>query len=51
MRARLLHYDSHFSKEFFIQGFISGLKEETRHLVEILNPRKLNEVFNFAYKI
>jgi hypothetical protein len=51
MRAKLLHYNSHLSEEFFIQGFISGLKEEIRYLVEILYPRRLNEVFNFVYKI
>jgi DNA primase large subunit len=51
MKARLLHYDSHLNEEFFIQGFISCLKEEIRHLVEFLNPRRLNEMFNFAYKI
>jgi Retrotransposon gag protein len=42
MKARLLHYDSHLSEDFFVHGFLSGLKEEVRHLEEILNPRELN---------
>jgi hypothetical protein len=50
MKTRLLYYDSYLSEEFFIHEFLSGLKEEVRHLGEILNLRRLNEVFNYTYK-
>jgi ABC-type ATPase with predicted acetyltransferase domain len=51
MKAKLLYYDPHLGEEFFIQGFLSELKEEVRHLVEILNSRRLSDAFNYAYKV
>jgi hypothetical protein len=27
-----------------------GLRKEIKHLVDVLNPKKLNDVFNYAYK-
>jgi hypothetical protein len=37
-------------EKFFIPEFISGLRKEIKHLMNVLNPRKLNDTFNFAYK-
>jgi hypothetical protein len=51
MKTRLLYYDPYLSEKNFIEGFLSGLKERMRHLVEILHPTRLNEAFNFDYKI
>jgi Retrotransposon gag protein len=51
VKAKLMYYDPHLNEDFYIQGFCNGFKEEVRHLVEILKPRKLNEAFNYAYKI
>jgi Retrotransposon gag protein len=50
VNARLLYYDSNLKDEFFIQGFISGLRDEIKHLVEVLSLRKLNDAFHHAYK-
>jgi hypothetical protein len=50
VRVGLLYYDSNLKKEFFIQGFISGLREEIKHLVDVLIPKKLNDAFNYVYK-
>jgi hypothetical protein len=50
MKARLLYYDLNLKENFFIQGFINGLREEIKHLEDVLNPKKLNDTFNFAYK-
>jgi Retrotransposon gag protein len=45
VKAKLLYYDANLKEIFFIQGFLSGLKEEIRHLMNVLNPKKLNEAF------
>jgi Retrotransposon gag protein len=50
VRARLLYYDPNLKEKFFIQAFISGLRDEIKHLMDILNLRKLNDAFNYAYK-
>ncbi|KAJ1702159.1 hypothetical protein LUZ63_001938 [Rhynchospora breviuscula] len=35
---------------FYVMGFVSGLKEELRHAVDILDPVTLNQAYQFAKK-
>ncbi|KAJ4788261.1 polyprotein [Rhynchospora pubera] len=35
---------------FYVMGFVSGLKDEVRHAVDILDPVTLNQAYQFAKK-
>ncbi|KAJ4789012.1 polyprotein [Rhynchospora pubera] len=50
-RARLLRVKPTLDEEFFCAGFISGLKEDIKNTVDLLNPRGLNNVFQCALKV
>ncbi|KAJ4801510.1 polyprotein [Rhynchospora pubera] len=50
-RARLLRVKPTLDEEFFCAGFISGLREEIKNTVDLLNPRGLNNVFQCALKV
>ncbi|KAJ1703813.1 hypothetical protein LUZ63_003592 [Rhynchospora breviuscula] len=50
-RARLMNFNPALNEEFFIAGFISGLREELRYTVELHNPKRLYEAFNYATKV
>ncbi|KAJ4764940.1 polyprotein [Rhynchospora pubera] len=49
-KSRLIGETKIRNTSFFIQGFIEGLKEEIRYVVEVLNPVTLNQAFHFARK-
>nr|CAD1837469.1 unnamed protein product [Ananas comosus var. bracteatus] len=48
LRARLLTSKSHFAPEFFLSSFLSGLKDEIRSAVKMLQPRTLAQAFELA---
>ncbi|KAJ4795033.1 polyprotein [Rhynchospora pubera] len=49
-KSRLIGETKIRNSDFFIQGFIEGLKDEIRYAVELLDPASLNQAFNFARK-
>ncbi|KAJ3684022.1 hypothetical protein LUZ61_013186 [Rhynchospora tenuis] len=50
-KTRLLKVKPTLDEDFFVAGFISGLKEEVRGTVELFNPRELNNAFHCALKV
>ncbi|XP_078180776.1 uncharacterized protein LOC144574637 [Carex rostrata] len=50
-RARLTYKRKITSEDFFVEGFISGLKDELRHTIEMFNPSTVNDAIRFARKI
>jgi hypothetical protein len=39
-----------FEEPYFVSSFISGLKDEIKHVVKMFKPTPLNEVFEFAWQ-
>ncbi|XP_020097231.1 uncharacterized protein LOC109716293 [Ananas comosus] len=48
LRARLLTTKSQFSPEYFLSSFLSGLKDEIKSAVKMLQPRTLAQAFEQA---
>ncbi|KAJ1700970.1 hypothetical protein LUZ63_000749 [Rhynchospora breviuscula] len=46
-----MNFNPALNEGFFIAGFISGLREELRYTVELHNPKRLYEAFNYATKV
>ncbi|KAJ4798340.1 polyprotein [Rhynchospora pubera] len=49
-KTRLMFETKIRSVPFYVMGFVSGLKEELRHAVDILDPVTLNQAYQFAKK-
>jgi hypothetical protein len=50
VKAKLLYYDPHLNEDSLFKDFIVDLVE-VRYLVEVLQSRRLNNAFNYVYKI
>ncbi|KAJ4745297.1 polyprotein [Rhynchospora pubera] len=50
-RCRLLMVKPHLDEEFFIAGFVSGLKEELKHTVMMFEQKDLQGVYNCAIRV
>lgn len=37
-----------FTEEVFVAGFVSGLKDEIKHMVNMFQPTTLNEALKYA---
>nr|CAD1831413.1 unnamed protein product [Ananas comosus var. bracteatus] len=48
LRARLLTTKSHFTPEFFLSSFLSGLKDEIKSAVKMLQTKTLAQAFELA---
>ncbi|KAJ1690028.1 hypothetical protein LUZ63_014183 [Rhynchospora breviuscula] len=49
-KSRLISETKIRNTNFFVQGFVEGLKEEIRYAVEVHDPVTLNQAFNYARK-
>ncbi|KAJ3686553.1 hypothetical protein LUZ61_015717 [Rhynchospora tenuis] len=50
-RIKLKKHNPIVNEEFFIAGFISGLKEELKATMELFEIKHLNQAFNHALKV
>ncbi|XP_078157488.1 uncharacterized protein LOC144553264 [Carex rostrata] len=50
-RARLTYKRKITSEDFYVEGFISGLKDEIRHTIELFHPSTVNDAIRFARQI
>ncbi|KAJ3707881.1 hypothetical protein LUZ61_011586 [Rhynchospora tenuis] len=50
-KARLLRAKPTLDEDFFMAGFISGLKEDIKNTVELFYPRSLNSAYQYALKV
>lgn len=50
-RTRLTYKRRITSEDFYVEGFISGLKEELRNTIELFNPSTRNDVIRYARQI
>ncbi|XP_038998743.1 uncharacterized protein LOC120124050 [Hibiscus syriacus] len=48
LRPYLLQQHMHLGEDYFVSSFISGLKEELKHKVKVLEPRNLSEAYRQA---
>ncbi len=48
LRARMIYLNPTLSEEYFIQSYISGLKEELIPFIDLSNPNTLQEVYEQA---
>ncbi|KAE8690574.1 hypothetical protein F3Y22_tig00110894pilonHSYRG00006 [Hibiscus syriacus] len=48
LRPYLLQQNMHLGEDYFISSFINGLKEELKHKVKVLEPKKLSEAYRQA---
>ncbi len=48
LRSRLLSTDSQFAPGYFLSTFLSGLKEEVRVAVKMMQPSSLTQAFELA---
>ncbi|KAJ1688260.1 hypothetical protein LUZ63_019650 [Rhynchospora breviuscula] len=49
-KTRLMFETKIRNMPFYVMGFVSGLKDELRHAVDILDPVTLNQAYQFAKK-
>ncbi|KAE8661535.1 hypothetical protein F3Y22_tig00113725pilonHSYRG00880 [Hibiscus syriacus] len=45
LRPYLLQHHMYLGEDYFVSSFISGLKEELKHKVKVLEPRNLSEAY------
>ncbi|XP_078173280.1 uncharacterized protein LOC144567100 [Carex rostrata] len=50
-RARLTYKKKITSEDFYVEGFVSGLKEELRHTIELFNLSTVNDAIRYARQI
>ncbi|KAL3624153.1 hypothetical protein CASFOL_032969 [Castilleja foliolosa] len=50
LRSYMLYRDCHLDEFYFLRSFYSGLKEEIRHMVELLCPHNLEQAYMMARK-
>ncbi|KAJ4756090.1 polyprotein [Rhynchospora pubera] len=50
-RLKLTRYNPMLNEEFFVAGFVSGLKEELRSTMELFDIRRLTTAFTQALKV
>lgn len=50
-KSRLTYMRKIVSEEFYVEGFISGLRDEIRHTIEMFNPLTVNEAVKYAKQI
>ncbi|KAL3646227.1 hypothetical protein CASFOL_011407 [Castilleja foliolosa] len=50
LRSYMLYRNGHLDENYFLKSFFSGLKEDIRHMVELLSPNNLEQAYMMARK-
>ncbi|CAH9132841.1 unnamed protein product [Cuscuta epithymum] len=50
LKSFMLQRNKYLDEYYFLKSFLSGLKEEIRHMVEIVDPENLDQAFMIAKK-
>jgi len=47
-KSKVMQISAAFTEEVFVAGFVSGLKDEIKHMVNMFQPTTFNEAFQYA---